>query len=165
MLPPAPAYGLYLTCVGTVPSDRRCLIPSHCRGRCGLIPPSWVRCRAPRKDDPFWCCPSESIVDWISCGEPCPYRASLSGVRIIMMFMHAPVMESLCQIAMRWISTLKFLLPCTRGSQWLRLALSGIKWPHHPRMPALRSLAVIPDFASKTRYSSHVCQRSFIPHT
>jgi hypothetical protein len=58
-----------------------------------------------------------------------------------MTFMHILVVELLCQAAMGWIPTLKCLLPGTRGSQWLRLVLSGVKWPHHPRTLVVGSLA------------------------
>jgi hypothetical protein len=54
MLPPALAYGLYLTGVGAVPADKRRLIPSYCKGWYGLRPPSQVRYRTLGKGDPLW---------------------------------------------------------------------------------------------------------------
>jgi hypothetical protein len=67
-------------------------------------------------------------VDWIFDGGPRPRRASLSDVKIIMMFMRVLMLESLCQTVMGHISALKFLASGPCGSQWLRLVLSGLKW-------------------------------------
>jgi hypothetical protein len=66
-------------------------------------------------------------VDWITHGEPCHYRASLSDVRVIMTFMRVLMVESLCQAAMGWISALKCLLLGAHGSLWLCIVLCGIK--------------------------------------
>jgi hypothetical protein len=43
-------------------------------------------------------------------------RACLSGVRVIMMIMHVPLVELLCQAVMGWISALEYLLPGARGA-------------------------------------------------
>jgi hypothetical protein len=66
-------------------------------------------------------------MDWIFCREPYSYWASLSDVRVIKTFMRVLVVESLCQAAMGWISTLECLLLDARGSMWLHLILFGIK--------------------------------------
>jgi hypothetical protein len=66
-------------------------------------------------------------VDRIFCLEPCPYRASLSDVKVIITFMHVLVVESLCQVTMGWIPSLECLLSDACESQWLCLVLSGIK--------------------------------------
>jgi hypothetical protein len=58
-----------------------------------------------------------------------------------MMFMCVLMVELLCQTVAGWISALKCQLIDAHGSQWLHLVLAGIKWPRHPRTPALGSLA------------------------
>jgi hypothetical protein len=45
---------------------------------------------------------------------PLPW-ACLSNVRVIMVIMLVPLVESLCQAAMRWIPELAYLLPGVRG--------------------------------------------------
>jgi hypothetical protein len=80
-------------------------------------------------------------ADRISCGEPLPCQASLSGVKVIMMFMRVLEMESLCQAATGWILALECLLSGTCGSQWLRLVLAGVKLPCRPMMPVSESYA------------------------
>jgi hypothetical protein len=89
----------------------------------------------------LWCWPSEFLADRISCGELGPYQVSLSGVKVIMMFLRVFMVESLSQAATGWILALECLLSGTRGSQWLRLVLSNINWPCRSRRPALRSFA------------------------
>jgi hypothetical protein len=64
---------------------------------------------------------------------PRPYRVSLSDVRVIMVFICILRVELLCQAVMRQIPALKCLLLGPRGSQWLRLVLTGSKWSRHPR--------------------------------
>jgi hypothetical protein len=54
MMLPAPAYGLYLTGVGTVPTNRRRPIPSYYTDRYGFRPPSQVIYRAPGKGGLLW---------------------------------------------------------------------------------------------------------------
>jgi hypothetical protein len=39
------------------------------------------------------------------------------------------------------------------------------KGPHHSRRGLTLDQHVIPNFVNKTKYSSHVCPGSFIPHT
>jgi hypothetical protein len=110
------------------------------------------RCKALGKGDPFWCWLSRSLVDRIFCGEPRPHWTSLSDVRGIMMFMRILMVESLCQAAMGWISALQCLLSDVRGSLWLCLVLSNIKWSCWPRMSASRSLVQnwrLPDDATQ----------------
>jgi hypothetical protein len=58
-----------------------------------------------------------------------------------MMFMQVLMVELLCQAATGCILALKYLLLGARGSQWIHLVLSGIKWPRYPRTLALGSLA------------------------
>jgi hypothetical protein len=71
----------------------------------------------------------------IFCGEPHPYRVSLSDVKVIVAFMCVLVGESLYQVLMGQIPALECLLPAACGSQWLHLVLSNIKWPCRPRAP------------------------------
>jgi hypothetical protein len=65
-------------------------------------------------------------MDRTSCGEPRPHQASLSSVRIIMVFMCVLVVESLCQVAMGQFPILECLVPCLCGSQCLCHVLSDI---------------------------------------
>jgi hypothetical protein len=53
-------------------------------------------------------------MDWIFYGEPYPYRASLSYVRVIVMFMRVFV-ELLCQVVMVRILALDSLLASAHG--------------------------------------------------
>jgi hypothetical protein len=99
------------------------------------------RCEAHEKGGPFWCRPSRSLVDQIFYGEFHPHQASLSDIRVIMTFMFVLMVESICQVATRWISALKCVLSDVCGSLWLRLVLSGFKWPCRLRMPTSGSLA------------------------
>jgi hypothetical protein len=66
-------------------------------------------------------------VDRIFRGEPRPYQASLSDVRVIMTFMRIFMVELSCQAAMRRIPALECLLPGTRGRLCFRFILSSIK--------------------------------------
>jgi hypothetical protein len=47
MLPPASAYGLQLTDLGTMSADRCQPVPLYCTGRCGVEPPFWMGARLP----------------------------------------------------------------------------------------------------------------------
>jgi hypothetical protein len=66
-------------------------------------------------------------VDWIFYGEPHPYRASLSDVRVVMKIMRIFVVKLLCQEVMRQIPVLECQLPSAYGHQWLCHVLSDIK--------------------------------------
>jgi hypothetical protein len=52
-----------------------------------------VRCKSPRKGDPFWYWPSGSLVEQSFGEEPRPHRTSLSGVRVTITFMHVLMVE------------------------------------------------------------------------
>jgi hypothetical protein len=80
-------------------------------------------------------------VDLIFYGEPYPYQASLSDVRVILAIMRVLMMELPCQAVTGQILGLKCLLSSACGRLWLRLILSGIEWPRGPRIPTLGSLA------------------------
>jgi hypothetical protein len=142
-------YAVLCTGLWTIADRRGCMafwqvlsypVLWHYIGQRGLGP-LFCRGEAPGKGDLFWCWPSGSLVNQIFCGEPHFYRASLSDVRVIMTFMCVLMVELLCQAGMGWISALECMLSGARGSQWLCLILSGIKWLRHPRIPALWSLA------------------------
>jgi hypothetical protein len=126
MLVPAPAYNLQLSDEGIEPCDRCRPILTHCLVPCGLGPPFWgVR--------GSW----DGLSTWGVEGQPCPYRVSLSDVRVVIAIMCAFVVKLMCQAAMRRIPALKCLPPGACGCLWLCPILSGIKWPLFPRIPAL----------------------------
>jgi hypothetical protein len=55
-------------------------------------------------------------------------RENLSDVRVILVIIHVPVEELLCQVVMGWISVLECLLSGARGCLWLMSVMLGIKW-------------------------------------
>jgi hypothetical protein len=66
------------------------------------------------------------MVIRIFYGEPHPYRASLSDVRVIMMFICVLVVESPCQAAMGWTPAPECLLAGVYGYVWSCLALNSL---------------------------------------
>jgi uncharacterized membrane protein len=72
-------------------------------------------CIAHGKGVIFWCWPFRFSADRIYCGEPHPRHVSLSGDKVIMMFMHVLVVESLYQVVIGWIPTHKCPLLGARG--------------------------------------------------
>jgi hypothetical protein len=50
--------------------------------------------------------------------KPASTRVGLSDVRVIMVIMCVPLVESLCQEAIGWIPTLEYLLPGMHGGMW-----------------------------------------------
>jgi hypothetical protein len=89
------AYKLWLTDEGTEPSDRCCLVPSHCVDLCGhrptfsggAKPPGQAICLGVGRPDPWW---TGSLMEKSTF-----IRANLSGVRVIMIIMRVSVEELL----------------------------------------------------------------------
>jgi hypothetical protein len=58
-----------------------------------------------------------------------------------MAIMRVLVVELLCQVVTGHIPTLECLLLDVSGRLWLRLVISGLKWPRYVRILARGSLA------------------------
>jgi hypothetical protein len=57
-------------------------------------------------------------MDWILYGEPRPYQACLSEVRVMMAIICVFVVKLLCQAVTGWILVLDCLLPGACGCAW-----------------------------------------------
>jgi hypothetical protein len=116
MLTPALAYNLLPTGWGIEPPDRHRPVLSQWLGLHRLGPPfegggSRLLGRVIR----LGCWPSRSLVDHTFYGEPYPYQATLSDVRVIMVIMHVLMVELLCQAVTGQIPALECLLAGVRG--------------------------------------------------
>jgi hypothetical protein len=88
---------------------------------------------APRTSN-LWCGPPGSLVDRFFMGRHTFIEVSLSDARVIIVIWHVSVVELICQVVMRRVPTLECLLSGARGHSGLCLVLSGIMWPHYPRI-------------------------------